>query len=528
MAVRQYIGARYTTKVYENSLDASSAEWESGVTYEPLTMVTYNNSSYLSKKDVPGSVGDPASNPLYWVVTGAYNGQILNLQNQIDMLKSKYYDIRNYGMEDGDNIYDKLYDLLHDVVNPAGGGVVYFPAGTYYLDYTIVIPANTTFVGDGDITRIIFDNSDTYIGVGFITGGPNITIMNMDVEQASNANYDVVGDLPGAIGVSDYDYDAYTSKREHAAHRRAGVSNIKIINVNCHNCNYGIQVETGTNLISDIFIENHICESGMFSISPLVQNPIITNVYVNNIVCDTLRISTGYRGTRNVHINGLYCTQINVKSEDVHIDGFYLHSSPGNRTASSSGYDTAMVLARDKIFVANGFIDRSADSLQTRIIDGYTTTDNRRIFLNNIEVDDPSLFTLGYQAADYTSFYYSNINFNPYKGYSTTTLASTTASNVPPTIVYNGTPGQSKVSGCYNITLDSNHTVVIGTINSHLFNTDVCRKASGIGILFNRSDSTVPAEPCGIVIDPTTGEIKVYRVTVSGATLNTVMFEIVF
>lgn len=88
MAMRQYIGARYTTKIYENSLDPSSAEWEAGVTYEPLTLVTYLNSSYLSKKEVPGSVGDPAANPSYWVVTGAYNGQIMSLQNQIDNINN--------------------------------------------------------------------------------------------------------------------------------------------------------------------------------------------------------------------------------------------------------------------------------------------------------------------------------------------------------------------------------------------------------------------------------------------------------
>lgn len=83
MAVRQYIGARYVTKIYENTLDPSSAEWESGVAYEPLTMVTYQNSSYLSKKEVPATVGDPAANPSYWVLTGAYNGQIASLQNDI-------------------------------------------------------------------------------------------------------------------------------------------------------------------------------------------------------------------------------------------------------------------------------------------------------------------------------------------------------------------------------------------------------------------------------------------------------------
>lgn len=88
--IRQYIGARYVTKIYENSLDSSSAEWESGVTYEPLTLVTYLNSSYLSKKNVPGSIGNPASNPSYWVVTGAYNGQIATLQNQINTIINTY------------------------------------------------------------------------------------------------------------------------------------------------------------------------------------------------------------------------------------------------------------------------------------------------------------------------------------------------------------------------------------------------------------------------------------------------------
>lgn len=85
---RQYVGARYVIKVYENSVTPSSAEWEADTYYEPLVMVTYNNSSYLSKKEVPATVGDPVSNPEYWVVTGAYNGQIAYLQSQIDTINN--------------------------------------------------------------------------------------------------------------------------------------------------------------------------------------------------------------------------------------------------------------------------------------------------------------------------------------------------------------------------------------------------------------------------------------------------------
>ena len=88
MAVRQYIGARYVIKIYENSVDPSTAEWESSTNYERLTMVTYNFGSYLSKKDVPASVGNPADNPSYWVQTGFYNGQIASLQSQIDTINN--------------------------------------------------------------------------------------------------------------------------------------------------------------------------------------------------------------------------------------------------------------------------------------------------------------------------------------------------------------------------------------------------------------------------------------------------------
>ena len=86
MSIRQYIGARYVTKIYENTIDPASAEWQASINYEPLTLVTYNNGSYLSKKDVPASVGNPADNPTYWVQTGFYNGQIAQLQNDVNAL----------------------------------------------------------------------------------------------------------------------------------------------------------------------------------------------------------------------------------------------------------------------------------------------------------------------------------------------------------------------------------------------------------------------------------------------------------
>lgn len=74
MATRQYIGARYVPKFYENS--DGTPEWRSGVIYEPLTIVTWNGNSYTSKKVVPASVGNPSDNSAYWVATGTYNEQV--------------------------------------------------------------------------------------------------------------------------------------------------------------------------------------------------------------------------------------------------------------------------------------------------------------------------------------------------------------------------------------------------------------------------------------------------------------------
>lgn len=82
MSVTQYIGARYVPMFYTASDNTNS--WEAGVQYEALTVVTYLNQSYTSKVPVPASVGNPADNPTYWILTGAYNAQVA--QYHQDML----------------------------------------------------------------------------------------------------------------------------------------------------------------------------------------------------------------------------------------------------------------------------------------------------------------------------------------------------------------------------------------------------------------------------------------------------------
>lgn len=174
MATRQYVGARYVTKIYENSLDPSSAEWEGSVNYEPLTLVTYNNGSYLSKKEVPGSVGDPASNPLYWVQTGFYNGQIAALDARIQILESVSYIM----IPTGDTT-DRSNELNTALTEHSA---VLFVEGDYYFNGNITLPDNAKLFGVGASSVLKF------VGTGsFITCGDNneIASLTFDGGEAS-------------------------------------------------------------------------------------------------------------------------------------------------------------------------------------------------------------------------------------------------------------------------------------------------------------------------------------------------------
>ena len=87
MATLQYIGARYVPKFYEGS---NGSEWDSGVAYEPLTIVTYLGSSWTSKKQVPSNIGAPNLNSNYWVNTGNFNVEAQQIIQLISELQEDF------------------------------------------------------------------------------------------------------------------------------------------------------------------------------------------------------------------------------------------------------------------------------------------------------------------------------------------------------------------------------------------------------------------------------------------------------
>lgn len=114
MSQLQYIGARYVPVWYVNTDDNNSADWQPNVEYEPLTFVTTsNNHLYLSKKEVPDTIGNPANNMAYWLDMGVFtNAQIAALQQQVDDLELKVGDLDDLNTTDKDSVVDAINELV--------------------------------------------------------------------------------------------------------------------------------------------------------------------------------------------------------------------------------------------------------------------------------------------------------------------------------------------------------------------------------------------------------------------------------
>ena len=106
--MRQYIGARYVPKYYEGT---NGNAWEQNVAYEALTVVTYLSASYTSKKAVPATVGNPADNPNYWVLTANFPGQIGELTNTVSEHTQEINEINETISEEVEAINEKIYSL---------------------------------------------------------------------------------------------------------------------------------------------------------------------------------------------------------------------------------------------------------------------------------------------------------------------------------------------------------------------------------------------------------------------------------
>ena len=200
--VRQYVGARYVPKF------ADPAAWASGTSYEAMTIVTYNNSSYTSKIPVPPTVGDPADNPDYWALTGNYNAQVEQYRQEVEKYRQEigYVTPQMFGA-----IGDGVADDTRSIQNALNSGKpVYIPSGTYLVS-GITIPnkcmvfgngRGTIIQGDGTNHTIIIPSSSSYCELTSLTvyGRKGSTLYNaVEISDKNSEDTAVVFDASHVI-----------------------------------------------------------------------------------------------------------------------------------------------------------------------------------------------------------------------------------------------------------------------------------------------------------------------------------------
>lgn len=326
MSVVQYVGARYVPWFFVNPDDGTD-NWKAAINYEPLTVVYDTDSYYISKIPVPAEVGRPALNSAYWINAGLYSKldaeQYINdwldthpeatttvLPESITSEKFKqtsvpFYNVADYGiLPNSGDIYADLYELLSEKVYLTGG-IVYFPAGTYTTSYTIFIPENTTFIGEGEDTEIYFDETDTEFGVCLANAGSNVTIKNLKVSQASTGTFSS-GSQPGCIGFSDIAKETAIAGAYSHTFTRGEVFNLKAENVYFSGF-YPIQTENATYTIHNVEYKNLYGAGGCISIQSSTK---ISNIIIENITCDLFRITVNNSGiNENVYCRNVLCNK---------------------------------------------------------------------------------------------------------------------------------------------------------------------------------------------------------------------------
>lgn len=213
----RYVGHRYVPKIF--------GEWDKRNSYEGLSIVTHQGTSYTSKQHVP--VGVDILNETYWVVTGNYNVQVEEYRKDVRSLQEtvnkkadqevvntinnqvikSVNDIKELqkhttnwvnALENGvkgDGITDDSIRINELIQTLQDGDVLYFPTPsvTYLLNNTIIVDKNVSIIGDDKYHTVFTYNGN---GIAFKIDGLWNKIIRTQI-----SNIKIVGTARQGVGL---------------------------------------------------------------------------------------------------------------------------------------------------------------------------------------------------------------------------------------------------------------------------------------------------------------------------------------
>ena len=187
MAERQYIGARYVPILFDNP-STHDASWMSGIAYEPLTIVTYANNTFTSKKYVPAGIGSPNTNTEYWINTANYNAQIQEIANNLRNEMTRLENETNTKLATKQPVFNERRFIL------IGDSYAKVTPQSWITSFTYSLAIPTNQYHDMSVS-----------GDGFTSGGSASNGFLTQLQNAVSAGYDQeeITDIVVAGGLND-------------------------------------------------------------------------------------------------------------------------------------------------------------------------------------------------------------------------------------------------------------------------------------------------------------------------------------
>jgi hypothetical protein len=295
---RQYIGARYVPII--------DGEYNSEKVYEPLTIVTYNGSSYTSKKSVPA--GTLPTNTEFWALTGNYNAQVNEYLERVNDLSEDFESLTYYSTPQkygaiGDGVHDDSL-AIQQCINE--NHFVYFPTGKYRISNTIRIPSKGISIVGGS-KSVIYSNANIALEVCSL---PPYTATGQSINN-------LVIDCGGNSGI-------------HINQQCPNLSLENIFIANVGNQQYGVHFDN--NKSAKFFIKNVFIYGGALrygdngsigieNIDMSIENTgvVMTETYdsvIESIYCMGVTVGMSLNGVAQIHI-GTYHYWMGSDSSDV-------------------------------------------------------------------------------------------------------------------------------------------------------------------------------------------------------------------
>ena len=154
MSVREYIGARYIPTF------SDPIQWDSTVSYEPLTVVMNEGTSYVSKQSVPAGI--QITNESYWLRWADYNAQLEEYIRQVQQYNQRIQD----NADDIDTINDVLpidsFDSENTVANSIQAIEEVLPISSFDSTNTIASKFNAIEANNWVTTNRIANRNVTF------------------------------------------------------------------------------------------------------------------------------------------------------------------------------------------------------------------------------------------------------------------------------------------------------------------------------------------------------------------------------